>query len=131
MKRTQINPWNWSLNIGYSQAELISGAQQILHCSGQTSVDEHGAPQHIDNMRAQMTLALENLESVLTQAGMGLQDVSKITVYTTDVDATLQNYDVIGARFGAHNVTPPTTLLGIHKLAVPGLMFELDATAVK
>ena len=60
---------------------------------------------------------------------MGLQNVTRLGVYTTDVDAALQNFDVMGQRFGAENATPPMTLLGVTRLAVPGLMFEIEATA--
>ncbi|MBT5295112.1 MAG: RidA family protein, partial [Octadecabacter sp.] len=30
MKRTAVNPWNWSLNLGYNQAEIIDGATRQL-----------------------------------------------------------------------------------------------------
>jgi len=44
MHRTPINPWPWSLNLGYNQAEAIAGAVRHVICSGQTSVDAHGTP---------------------------------------------------------------------------------------
>jgi enamine deaminase RidA (YjgF/YER057c/UK114 family) len=40
-------------------------------CSGQTSVDAQGAAQHAGDMAAQVGLALDNLEAVLSEAGMG------------------------------------------------------------
>ena len=46
MKRTPINPWSWSLNVGYNQAEIIEAAKRQLICAGQTSVDDHGNTQH-------------------------------------------------------------------------------------
>jgi len=41
----------------------------------------------------------------------------------------MKHFDVIGARLGPANVTPPTTLLGVTRLAIPGLMIEIEATA--
>lgn len=129
MQRTAINPWDWSLKFGYHQAERIDGATRQLICAGQTAVDAHGAPQHPGDMRAQMALALDNLMAVLAAAGMGPADVIRLRVYSTDVDASLPNFDLFGQRFGAAGVAPPMTLVGVTRLAIPGLMFEVEATA--
>ncbi|GLS80712.1 RidA family protein [Paracoccus marinus] len=129
MNRTPVNPWPWSLAYGYNQAEVIEGATRQLICAGQTAVDGTGAPQHDGDMRAQIALALDNLQAVLAGAGMGLGDVVRLGVYTTDVDEALKNFDLLGSRFGAAGVAPPMTLLGMARLAIPGLMFEIEATA--
>ncbi|MFK7874423.1 MAG: RidA family protein [Paracoccaceae bacterium] len=129
MKRTAVNPWDWSLKLGYNQAEIIEGHTRQVIVAGQTSVDEHGAPQHMDDMRGQIGLALDNLEAVLKGAGMDLRNVIKLGVYATDVDAALQNFDLLGRRFGPVQTAPPMTLLGVTRLAIPGLLFEIEATA--
>ncbi|MEL7461581.1 MAG: RidA family protein [Pseudomonadota bacterium] len=129
MKRTPVNPWDWSLKLGYNQAEIIEGATRQVTCAGQTAVDENGAPQHPGDMRAQIDLALANLETVLAEAGMDLSNVTKLGVYATDVDEALKNFDLFGMRFGAVQNAPPMTLLGVTRLAIPGLMFEIEATA--
>jgi enamine deaminase RidA (YjgF/YER057c/UK114 family) len=129
MQRTAVNPWDWSLKLGYNQGEVIEGAARHLICAGQTAVDAQGAPQHPGDMRGQIALALDNLTAVLAGAGMGLRDVVALRVYATDVDAALRNFDVLGMRFGAAGCAPPMTLLGVTRLAVPGLMFEIEATA--
>ncbi|MEM9653754.1 MAG: RidA family protein, partial [Actinomycetota bacterium] len=54
MKRTPVNPWPWSLQFGYNQAELLDGVGRQLICAGQTAVDGDGNPQHSDDMRAQL-----------------------------------------------------------------------------
>lgn len=131
MKRTAVNPWPWSLSFGYNQAELLEGMTRHLVCAGQTAVDSEGNPQHLGNMRNQMALALDNLEAVLSVAGMGLADVVRLNIYSTDVDETLKNFDVLGSRFGPVNASPPMTLLGVTRLAVPQLMFEIEATAAR
>lgn len=130
MKRTPVNPWDWSLKLGYNQGEVIQAATRQLVCAGQTAVDGNGAPQHPDDMRGQVALALDNLEAVLTEAGMGLGNVTRLGIFATDVDAALQNFDLLGQRFGPAGVAPPMTLLGVTRLAIPGLMFEIEATAM-
>ena len=129
MQRTPVNPWPWSLNVGYNQAEIVEGAKRQLVCAGQTAVDADGNPQHIGDMRSQISLALDNLEAVLGAAEMGLADINRLGIYATDVDAAMKHFDLLGSRFGAVNASPPMTLLGVSRLAVPGLMFEIEATA--
>lgn len=100
-----------------------------MNCAGQTAVDADGNPQHPDDMRNQIILALDNLESVLGAADMGLANITRLGIYTTDVDEAMEHFDVFGARFGPVEAAPPMTLLGVTRLAIAGLMFEIEATA--
>jgi enamine deaminase RidA (YjgF/YER057c/UK114 family) len=129
MQRTAVNPWPWSQTLGYNQAEIIEDTKRQLICAGQTSVDGEGNPQHIGDMRGQVDLALDNLEAVLAKADMSLANVIRLTIYVTDVDEAMKNFDLLGMRFGPHQVAPPMTLLGVSRLALPPLMFEIEATA--
>jgi enamine deaminase RidA (YjgF/YER057c/UK114 family) len=129
MQRTPVNPWDWSQKFGFHQAEILTGTQRHLICAGQAAVDAAGEPQHAGDMAAQMALAMDNLESVLREAGMGLQNVTGLTIYVTDMDATLQHFGVLAGRLGAAGVAPPQTLIGVTRLAWPTLMVEITATA--
>ena len=60
---------------------------------------------------------------------MNLSNVIKLGIYATDVDEALKNFDLLGMRFGSHQVAPPMSLLGVTRLAIPGLLFEIEATA--
>ena len=129
MNRNPVNPWKWSLNVGYNQAEVISDVKRQLVCAGQTAVDEQGRPQYPDDMRSQMALAMENLTAILIEADMDLVNVIRLGIYTTNVDETLKHFDVLGSRFGQAGIEPPMTLLGVARLAMPELMFEIEVTA--
>ena len=129
MQRTAVNPWEWSLKLGYNQAETIEGISRHLICAGQTAVDVEGNPQHPGDMRSQISLALDNLEAVLAKADMGLRNVVRLGVYATDVDEALKNFDLLCMRFGPIQCAPPMTLLGVTRLAIPSLLFEIEATA--
>lgn len=129
MQRKAVNPWEWSLKLGYNQAETIEGISRHLICAGQTAVDAEGNPQHPGDMRNQINLALDNLEAVLAKADMGLRNVVRLGVYATDVDEALKNFDLLGMRFGPIQCAPPMTLLGVTRLAIPSLLFEIEATA--
>ena len=130
MDRNAVNPWSWSIEMGFNQGEVVRGAERVLFCAGQTSVDADGAPQHAGDMEAQIGLALDNLEAVLAAADMSLANVVRLNIYTTDVDAFFAGYGVALGRTQAAGVRPPGTLLGVARLAFPELMVELEATAV-
>jgi enamine deaminase RidA (YjgF/YER057c/UK114 family) len=127
MNRTDINPWPWSRNFGFDQAELVEGQSRQLVCSGQTAVDADGNPQHPGDMAAQLNLALDNLEAVLAQAGMTFANLTRLNLYTTDVDALLAHFAIVTERLGRARFA--STLLGVARLAAPELLVEVEATA--
>ena len=129
MKTTAVNPWPWSLKLGYNQAEIIEGARRQLVCAGQTSVNADGTPQYPGDMRSQIALAMDNLAAVLSAAGMSLANITRLTIFATDIDAVLQNFDALAARLGPAGAAPPMTLLGVPRLAIPSLMIEIEASA--
>lgn len=129
MKRTPVNPWDWSLKLGYNQAEIITDTSRQLICAGQTAVDGAGNPQHPGDMRGQISLALDNLEAVLAGADMNLSNIIRLGIFTTKMDEALKNFDLLGMRFGPLQCAPPMSLLGVTQLAIPGLLFEIEATA--
>jgi enamine deaminase RidA (YjgF/YER057c/UK114 family) len=130
MNKTAVNPWTWQDQFGFSQAIDVSGAARVLYCSGQTSVGPEGAPRHGGDMRAQLTTALDNLETVLKSAGLGLPNVVRLNVYTTDVDQILAHWTAAFDRLSEAGCRPACTLLGVARLAFPDLLVELEATAV-
>jgi enamine deaminase RidA (YjgF/YER057c/UK114 family) len=130
VERQTINPWTWQDQFGFVQANAVIGAERTIYCSGQTSMDADGDPIHDGDMRAQLSLALDNLEAVLRESGSGLSDVVRLNYYTTDVDAFFGAYDVLVDRLNEAGCRPASTLLGVSRLALPPLLVELEATAV-
>ena len=131
MQRTPVNPWPWSLQYAFNQAELLERPERLLVCAGQMPVDSECVPQHAGDMAAQITLALDNLEVVLADGGMTLADIVRLTNYTTDVDDFVNNYGVFAERLEAAGVRPPATLVGVTRLAFPGILVEIQATAAR
>jgi enamine deaminase RidA (YjgF/YER057c/UK114 family) len=127
MERQPINPWSWSVGLGFDQAELIAGHQRQLVCSGQDAVNADGTPQHPGDMAAQLELALDNLEAVLGAADMTLANVVRLNVYTTDLDEYLAHFTRVNDRFGTSRYA--TTVLGVAQLPAQ-LLVMLEATAV-
>jgi enamine deaminase RidA (YjgF/YER057c/UK114 family) len=131
MERRIFNPWTWQDQFGFVQANQLSGVERVLVCSGQTSVDADGRPMHEGDMGAQVMQALDNLETVLSEAGFALADVIRLNYYATDVDAFIQAGEVYGARLAEAGCRPASTLLGVSRLAVASLLVEIEATAVR
>lgn len=128
MERTSVNPWSWSVQLGFDQAQLIEGYRRVLICSGQDAVDANGNAQHPGDMAAQLRLALDNLEAVLAGADMTLANVVRLNIYTTDVDTLLQHNNILMERYKGERYA--TTVLGVAHLAGPDLLVALEATAM-
>ena len=131
MERRIVNPWTWQDQFGYVQANELSGMNRVLVCAGQTSVDTDGQPLHEGDMVAQVGQALDNLETVLGEAGFALADVVRMNFFVTHVDAFIQAGPAWGARLAQAGCRPASTLLGIARLAFPPLLVEIEATAAK
>jgi enamine deaminase RidA (YjgF/YER057c/UK114 family) len=58
---------------------VISGHRRMLVCSGRDSVDANGNAQHPEDMGAQIELALDNLQTLLTAADMSFAHVVRLT----------------------------------------------------
>jgi enamine deaminase RidA (YjgF/YER057c/UK114 family) len=127
MQRTAINPHSWTIALGFDQAQLVEGHQRLLFCSGQDAVDADGKPQHPGDMAAQLELALDNLEAIVTDADMTLANIVRLNVYTNDVDEAITHFPRINDRFG--NSRYATSLLGVAHLPAQFLVM-LEATAV-
>jgi enamine deaminase RidA (YjgF/YER057c/UK114 family) len=127
MERKPINPWSWSINLGFDQAELIEGHRRQLVCSGQDAVDADGIPRHPGDMAAQLEFALDNLEAVVAAADMTLADIVRLNVYTTDVDEYFKHFGRVNDRFGDSRYA--TSVLGVAQLPAQ-LLVMLEATAV-
>lgn len=128
--REAVNPWEWGAVFGFNQGEVVSGTSRTLYLAGQTSIDENGAAIHGDDPRAQFETAFANLDTVLAAADMDRSNVVRLTVFTTNVGAIIDNWDVYMARYAEAGNTPPVTLIGVASLFEPELIVEIEAVAV-
>jgi enamine deaminase RidA (YjgF/YER057c/UK114 family) len=115
-------------------ARLRPGAAAVrthaaAHPRRQGSLDQSGALLHEGDVTAQLALAMANVETLLVAGGMDLRDVIALTIYTTDVDAALAGYGAITERLALVGATPPATLVGVTRLAIPGMAVEITVQA--
>ena len=79
--------------------------------------------------RARFRLTMDNLETVLREAGLQLADVVRLTIFTTDMDAFFAAYGTFAGRLAEGGCVPASSLIGVARLALPGMTVEMEATA--
>ncbi|MFB9467135.1 RidA family protein [Streptomyces cinereospinus] len=114
---------------GYSHA--VSAPGELVFIGGQYASDSAtGAPVPGD-FAAQVELSLARLRRALEGVGLGFEHVVRLGTYIVDHD--LGKLEVLGkalhAAFGER--LPAQTLSGVAALALPGMLFEIDAVAVR
>lgn len=123
---TAVNPEGLPVNPAYSQGLLTRSGGRTLYVSGQVGIGPDGKP--AEGIAAQAQTAVASLNAVLAAAGMGPQNLAKVTIYLTDA-AHIAGF--MAAAGGALPVPPPaTTLLIVKALAMPELLVEIEAIAV-
>ena len=128
MEKTQVNPWTWQDRLGFSQAWTVTGGQTIVFLSGQVPISPDGQVVGEGDFAAQARQSLANLRDVLAQCGASFADVVKLTLYLTDM-TKLPEFRAVKAEF-ISGPQPASTAVGVAALALPGLMIEVEATAV-
>ncbi|MFE1169265.1 RidA family protein [Nocardiopsis sp. NPDC058789] len=82
----------------------------------------------VGDVRAQTEKAMANIDLLLREAGSGLQDIVKVTVYLVDPRYREDVYREMGRWLkGVH---PVSTGIVVQALARPEWLVEIDATAV-
>lgn len=128
MKKTQVNPWTWQDQYGFSQCWKVEGAQAMLFIAGQASISADGQVVHTGDFTRQVRLTFENLRTVLERAGASLENVVKLGAFLVGMEH-LPEYGRVQAEFFKGKM-PAQTALGVAALALPGMLVEVDAIAV-
>ena len=115
---------------GYSHlAALRPGARLVLP-AGQGGEDREGRLPA--DFRGQVRQAFANLLVALEAAGAGPADIAKLTVLV--VDHSEERLHVFGEEqdraLGKDSMKPACTLIPVPRLALDGMLFEVEAVAV-
>lgn len=114
---------------GYSHVAIAQGTARTVYIAGQGGEDVHGVL--AEGFAAQVRQALDNLQTALAAAGARPGDVAKLTVLI--VDHGEERLRVFGqalqAMWGGAPL-PACTLIPVPRLALDGMLFEIEATAV-
>jgi enamine deaminase RidA (YjgF/YER057c/UK114 family) len=125
---------NWfGQNISW-QGAMVAVGERELFVRGQTgsALDGRhmaGAGRRPQDAAEQADLALTNLATLLAEAGSGMDEVCKITVYINDRAYRTAVYPMIGKHLrGVHPVSTGIITTGF---ARPEILFEIDAQVMR
>jgi len=123
-KRVISTPKVAQSSLPLSQATL---AGNLLFIGGAVATNERGEIVGKGDIRAQARQALENIKAIVEAAGGTLRDVTRTTVYLTD----LVNYNGMNEVYRSYfPVEPPARATVRVALANPDFLIEIEATAV-
>ena len=121
----RINPAGMTQPTAYTH---VVRHENLLFIAGQVSTDGDGNVIGEGDMRAQVRQVHENLKAVLASQGADFGNVTKITIYTTDIDAYIETGDV--RREYWTEGAPASTLVQLERLARPVILVEIEAMAI-
>jgi enamine deaminase RidA (YjgF/YER057c/UK114 family) len=129
MEKRIINPWKWQDARSYVQAVEVKNVESTLYVSGQAAISADGISSDKD-MKSQMIMALQNLETVISEAGFECSGIVRLTIYTTATAELWPHFDIFQDWIARHGVKPVVTMLEVTSL-FETLKVEFEATVVK
>jgi 2-iminobutanoate/2-iminopropanoate deaminase len=126
VERREINAADAPAPAGqYTQAIEVTGASRMLYLSGQVGIASDGSVP--EDAEAQCALAWRNLQAQLRAAGMGIENLVKITTIVCNPADIASVRAGRAAVLGTHQ--PASTLI-IGGLANPAWKVEVEGIAV-
>jgi 2-iminobutanoate/2-iminopropanoate deaminase len=116
----------------FSEAVTVTGPGKMIFLAGVGAEDENGKGGdilHKGDFTGQCKYAFDKIKRVLEKHGAGLGDIVKMVTYMTDVRYQPDFGKCRAETFGSTPM-PAHTLLTISQLAWPGMMVEIDVTAM-
>jgi enamine deaminase RidA (YjgF/YER057c/UK114 family) len=99
----------------------------FVFVSGTTSLDAKGRVQGKDAAQ-QTVVTMRKIESALKSAGATLKDLTRLTIFVTDIRDMGAVSKALDKALKSSVVS--ATLVAVSALAVPGLLVEIESTAV-
>ena len=131
LEKKNFNYSEWTKG-RFSEAVTVTGPGKIIFLAGVGAEDEKGKGGdilHKGDFIGQCHYAYDKIKRLLEKNGATLADVVKMVTYMTDVRYQPDYGKCRVEEFGS-NPLPAHTLLTISQLAWPGMMIEIDVTAM-
>lgn len=128
---TTVNPPILGHPRGFSHGLLATAGSRLLFVAGQTAADAGGRIAETGFL-PQFEAALTRVLTVVATAGGRPENVGRMTIYVTDLDAYLENRQALGEAWrrlmGDH--CPAMALVEVKRLVDSEATVEIEATAV-
>ncbi|OXM64381.1 MULTISPECIES: RidA family protein [Amycolatopsis] len=128
MTHTVVNPAGLADPVPYGYSHLTRTPSGLVFVAGQYAADETGRIVS-DDFAEQVRQSFRNLGTALAAEGLGFGSVVRLGTYIVDHDA--DKLAVLGSQIAEiwGSRPPAQTLVGVARLALPGMLFEVDAIA--
>jgi 2-iminobutanoate/2-iminopropanoate deaminase len=113
---------------GAFSAGTEAPAGRTVYVSGQVSMDAEGNVVGEGDIKLQTETVLEHVKAVLGEAGGGMDDVVKVTVFITDMGLYDEIHEVRRRYF--EEPFPASSMVEVSALIDPRLLIEIEAVAV-
>ena len=113
---------------GAFSAGTEAPAGRTIYVSGQVSMDTEGNVVGEGDVKLQTETVLEHVKTVLEEAGGGMEDVVKVTVFITDMGFYDEIHEVRRRYF--EEPYPASSMVEVSALIDPRLLIEIEAVAV-
>lgn len=113
-----------------SSAALVAEYTDPVGSGMRPAVHADGTSSNAD-MRTQLGIAIQNLETVISEAGYEPGNIVRLTIYTTSSEEFINNcFDLFRAFVARHGMKQAVTLMQVVALNET-LSVELEATVVR
>jgi 2-iminobutanoate/2-iminopropanoate deaminase len=109
-------------------ADIDLGSARLLILAGQVALDGDGRVVGKDDMRAQTAFIFDTIAALLADRGATFADVVNVRSYLADMDLRAEYGEIRGRYLG--DPLPTSTTVEVSRLFRPGLLLEVDVTAV-
>ena len=114
----------WEASVPHAPANISSG--RLLHVSGITARLPDGSVAGPGDMSVQAEQVLQNIKDVYAAANASTDNIVRMTIYVTDLDAWRAASGIITELYSSR---PAATLIEISRLAHPDMVLEIETTA--
>jgi enamine deaminase RidA (YjgF/YER057c/UK114 family) len=117
----------------FSEVVTVTGPGKMIFVAGIGAEDENGEAGvvlHKGDFLAQCRYAYDKIKRVLAKNGATVSDIVKMVSYVTDIRYYPDYGKCRVEVFGEKGPFPAHTLLNINQLAWPGMLLEIDVTAM-
>ncbi|SEO61282.1 Enamine deaminase RidA, house cleaning of reactive enamine intermediates, YjgF/YER057c/UK114 family [Duganella sp. CF517] len=114
---------------GYSHVVVAEASARLIYIAGQGGETADGVLS--EDFGTQVKQALGNLQTALNAADASLANVAKLTVLIVDhSEERLRIFGDALVDVWGDNPAPACTLIPVPRLALDGMLFEIEATAI-
>lgn len=108
----------------YSQAIQLNG---VLYCSGQIAIDPKTQEVFTGDIKQQTEMVLQNVEAVLTSAGLNFNHVVKTTIFLT----SMADFAVVNEIYAKRFPKDPPARSTVAVVGLPkGVNVEIEVLAI-